>query len=56
MASATATTPEESAAVEVLSARLRELAGWREAPAIRARASVPIGRIDEGDLDLPSHG
>ena len=54
MASAMAATPEESAAVEALSARVRDLAGWREVPAIRARASVPIARMDEGDLDLPA--
>ena len=39
--------------VDQLTARILELAGWREPPPVRARASLTMKRVEQDDLDLP---
>lgn len=54
VAAASASTPDESAAVVALTTQLHQEAGWHEVPPIRARISLPIALMEAGDLDLPA--
>jgi len=53
LACSSASGPEEKHDVDQLTARILELAGWREAPPVRARASLTMKRVEQADLDLP---
>jgi hypothetical protein len=53
LAAASATTDEESEVVDRTTARVLDLAGWREAPPVRGRASLATRRVEAADLDLP---
>ena len=53
LACSSASGPEEKHDVDQLTARILELAGWREAPPVRARASLTMKRVEQDDLDLP---
>lgn len=53
LAATAARTPEESDLVDRTTARVLEQAGWREAPPVRARASLATRRMEPDDLDLP---
>jgi hypothetical protein len=46
-------TAEESDVVDRTTARVLDLAGWREAPAARGRSSLATRRVEAADLDLP---
>jgi hypothetical protein len=53
LACSSASGPEEKHDVDQRTARILELAGWREAPPVRARASLTMKRVEQDDLDLP---
>jgi DNA-binding SARP family transcriptional activator len=53
LAAATAATDEESEVVDRTTARVLDLAGWREAPPVRGRVSTATRRVEAADLDLP---
>jgi hypothetical protein len=53
LACSSASGPDEKRDVDQLTARILELAGWREAPPVRARASLTMKRVEQDDLDLP---
>jgi DNA-binding SARP family transcriptional activator len=53
LAAASAMTAEESDVVDRTTARVLDLAGWREAPAARGRSSLATRRVEAADLDLP---
>jgi hypothetical protein len=52
LAAGAASDPLESQMVDRTTARVLELAGWREAPPIRARVSLATRRVERDDLDL----
>jgi DNA-binding SARP family transcriptional activator len=54
LAAGSASTPEESDVVDRITAQVLEQAGWREAPPVRAPASVTVHRVQQEDLDLPA--
>jgi hypothetical protein len=54
LAAGSASTPEESDVVDRITAQVLEQAGWREAPPVRAPASVTLHRVQQEDLDLPA--
>jgi predicted ATPase len=54
LASGAADAAEESEAVDRITARILELAGWREAPPVRAPVSASLGAVIQSDLDLPT--
>ncbi|MBW8769374.1 MAG: AAA family ATPase, partial [Gemmatimonadetes bacterium] len=45
--------PQEADEVDRRTARILELAGWHEAPPVRARATLTMRRVEQDDLDLP---
>jgi DNA-binding SARP family transcriptional activator len=53
LAASSAGSPQEAEGVDRRTARILELAGWREAPPVRARASLTMRRVEQDDLDLP---
>ena len=53
LAASAASTREERETVDRTTARVLEAAGWREAPPVRARASLTMRRVEQDDLDLP---
>ncbi|HKP15175.1 MAG TPA: hypothetical protein VJT85_03895, partial [Gemmatimonadaceae bacterium] len=53
LAAASAVSPEESEMVDRTTARVLDLAGWREAPPVRGRVSLATRRVEAADLDLP---
>jgi DNA-binding SARP family transcriptional activator len=53
LAAASAASPEESELVDRTTARVLDLAGWREAPPVRGRVSLATRRVEAADLDLP---
>lgn len=53
LAAGSAATPEESELVDRTTARVLDLAGWREAPPVRGRVSLATRRVEAADLDLP---
>ncbi|HKH91211.1 MAG TPA: AAA family ATPase [Gemmatimonadaceae bacterium] len=53
LASGSAVSTEESEAVDRITSRVLAQAGWREAPPLRARASLATRRVEPADLDLP---
>ena len=53
LAAASATSAEESERVDRTTAHVLDLAGWREAPPVRGRASLATRRVEAADLDLP---
>jgi DNA-binding SARP family transcriptional activator len=53
LAAASAPTAEDSDLVDRTTARVLDLAGWREAPPVRERASLATRRVEAADLDLP---
>ena len=53
LAAASAATDEESDIVDRTTARVLDLAGWREAPPVRGRVSLATRRVEAADLDLP---
>jgi len=52
--SALGATTEEAAATTELAARVLRQTGSQELPPRRPRISVPLARMEEGDLDLPA--
>jgi predicted ATPase len=54
LASGAADTPDESDLVDRTTARILELAGWREVPPVRAPVSSPLRGVEPSDLDLPT--
>jgi DNA-binding SARP family transcriptional activator len=58
LAAGSATTDDESEVVDRTTARVLDLAGWREAPPVRGRVSLATRRVEAADLDLPlrAHG
>ena len=55
IAAGTADAPGASEQVDRVTAEVLEQAGLREIPPVRARASIGMRRVDQGDLDLPVH-
>ena len=53
LAAGSAVSPEESELVDRTTARVLDLAGWREAPPVRGRVSLATRRVEAADLDLP---
>jgi len=53
LAAASAATDDESVVVDRTTARVLDLAGWREAPPVRGRVSMATRRVEAADLDLP---
>jgi DNA-binding SARP family transcriptional activator len=53
LAAASATTEEESEVADRTTARVLDIAGWREAPPVRGRVSMTTRRVEAADLDLP---
>jgi DNA-binding SARP family transcriptional activator len=53
LAAASAASAEESELVDRTTARVLDLAGWREAPPVRGRVSLATRRVEAADLDLP---
>ena len=53
LAASSADSPRDAEAVDRRTARILELAGWREAPPVRARVSLTMRRVEQDDLDLP---
>ena len=53
LASGSAVSTEESEAVDRITSHVLAQAGWREAPPLRARASLATRRVEPADLDLP---
>ena len=53
LAAGSAATPDESELVDRTTARVLDLAGWREAPPVRGRVSLATRRVEAADLDLP---
>jgi predicted ATPase len=53
LAAGSATTDDESEVVDRTTARVLDLAGWREAPPVRGRVSLATRRVEAADLDLP---
>ena len=53
LASGAAASERESETVDRITSRVLAQAGWREAPPLRARASLTTRRVDPADLDLP---
>jgi predicted ATPase len=45
--------PPEADEVDRLTARILELAGWREAPPVRTRTTLTMRPVQQDDLDLP---
>jgi hypothetical protein len=45
--------PQEKHDVDRRTARILELAGWHEAPRVRARATLTMRHVEQDDLDLP---
>jgi DNA-binding SARP family transcriptional activator len=45
--------PQEADEVDRRTARVLELAGWREAPAVRMRSTLTMRAVQQDDLDLP---
>jgi DNA-binding SARP family transcriptional activator len=45
--------PQEADDVDRRTARILELAGWREAPPVRTRATLTMRAVQQDDLDLP---
>jgi len=45
--------PQETEEVDRRTGRILELAGWREAPPVRARTTFTMRRVEQADLDLP---
>ena len=45
--------PQETEDVDRRTARILELAGWREAPAGRTRTTLTMRPVQPDDLDLP---
>jgi len=45
--------PPEADEVDRRTARILELAGWREAPPVRTRATLTMRPVQQDDLDLP---
>jgi hypothetical protein len=54
LATGSAATPEESEVVDRTTARVLDVAGWREAPPVRGRVSLATRRVEAADLDLPA--
>jgi hypothetical protein len=44
---------QEADEVDRRTARILELAGWREAPPVRTRATLTMRAVQQDDLDLP---
>jgi hypothetical protein len=53
LAAASAATAEDSDVVDRTTARVLDLAGWREVPPVRGRVSLATRRVEADDLDLP---
>ena len=53
LACSSSAAPQEADEVDGRTARILELAGWREAPPVRARATFTMRRVEQADLDLP---
>ena len=53
LAAGSAATAEDSEMVDRTTARVLDLAGWREAPPVRGRVSLATRRVEAADLDLP---
>jgi len=56
LAAATAEVAEEVEAVDRLTARILNKAGWLEPPPVRAPTISPLGQVVRDDLDLPARG
>lgn len=56
LAAATAEGAEEVEAVDRMTARILDKAGWLEPPPVRAPMISPVGRVVRDDLDLPARG
>jgi predicted ATPase len=55
VAAGSADAPDASEHVDRITARVLELAGWREMPAVRATPTLGVRNVDPRDLDLPVH-
>ena len=53
MAAASSGSPADTDAVNVITARLLDVAGWHDTPGLH-RQPVPAGRLAVSDFDLPA--